>query len=627
MKTPALLAVLDGVGIAPPDAANAVTSANAPFLHELFSDTIWPFRTVEAAGRDVGLPEGQMGNSEVGHLNIGAGRIINQELTRIDLSIEDGSIELNEVLLDSFDAAIAAGVAGRAGGTDGAIAMDGASAVIAADGAGSAGRAGGAIAAGGVCGADVTCGVIAADGTDGTDSLIAAGGTVHFLGLHSDGGVHSMLTHLYALMEMAAGRGVRRIRIAAFLDGRDVSPTSGAGYVRDTVEVCRELVARFPGLDARFSMISGRYWAMDRDKRWDRVERGWRALVVPEAPDVTLVEPGADPVQIVLDSYAAGITDEFVEPVAFGSEGIADGDSIVFFNFRPDRAREITRAFIDPAFGHFERPVAPDVNYVCMTEFDATFERDFNCRVAFPKSFPTNVLADHLSSLSLRQLHIAETEKYAHVTFFFNGGVEEPKAGEQRILIPSPKVATYDLKPEMSAFEVTDALVEAIETDAADVYIVNYANGDMVGHTGVLPAAIAAIEAVDTCLHRVVNAILVNGGVALVTADHGNSEQMVDEDGSPWTAHTISPVPLTLICAEAREDDKGTVSDKGTVNLTTFHEKLSSLPSPCHLPFKRTIDLDRLGRARLADIAPTLLDLMELPIPPEFTGRSLLIRM
>ncbi|MCL1847949.1 MAG: 2,3-bisphosphoglycerate-independent phosphoglycerate mutase [Coriobacteriia bacterium] len=525
MRLPALLAILDGVGIAPPSDTNAVTSADAPFLSELFSGGTWPFCTISAAGRDVGLPAGQMGNSEVGHLNIGSGRVVNQELTRIDCAIEDGSLNTNAVLLQAFSAAK------------------------------------------------------------------AAGGAVHFLGLHSDGGVHSMLSHLNALMELAAQQGVERIRVAAFLDGRDVPPDSGLGFVGETATYCKELGERYPLLDVRLSMLSGRYWAMDRDKRWERVERAWRALVLPADPSVTCVAADASPEQVVADSYAAGITDEFVEPVAFGAEGIADGDSVVFFNFRPDRAREITQTFIDPGFDGFKRPVVPQVNYVCMTEYDATFARDFATQVAFPKTFPENVLADYLASLGLRQLHIAETEKYAHVTFFFNGGKEEPKKGEQRVLIPSPKVATYDLQPEMSAPEVTEALIEAIEQDAADVYIVNYANGDMVGHTGVLPAAIAALEAVDRCLKRVVDAITAKGGVAMITADHGNAEQMIDERGAPWTAHTLNAVPFAVVC-----------------------------------PGQPDVDLDREGAGRLADIAPTLLDLIGLPIPLEFTGRSLLIR-
>jgi 2,3-bisphosphoglycerate-independent phosphoglycerate mutase len=525
MRTPALLAILDGVGIAEPSATNALTSADAPFLHELFSDGVWPCRLIRASGRDVGLPDGQMGNSEVGHLNIGSGRVINQELTRIDCAIEDGTLFDNEALLAAFDAA-------REGD-----------------------------------------------------------GTVHFMGLLSDGGVHSMDAHLRALVEMALERGVRRVRVAAFLDGRDVAPTSGAAYVAQTADFLAKLAARYPDSDARIGTISGRYFAMDRDRRWERVERAWRALVVPSETDVVCLPADADAAQAVRDSYETGVTDEFVTPVAIGTDGVADGDSIVFFNFRPDRARELTRAFIDPEFAGFARPLVPRVRYVCMTEYDPLFERELGAQVAFPKSFPANVLADYLAALGLRQLHIAETEKYAHVTFFFNGGVEEPKAGEQRILIPSPKVATYDLQPEMSAPEVTAALVDAIERDLADVYIVNYANGDMVGHTGVLPAAIKAIETVDRGLERVIDAIVAKDGVALVTADHGNLEQMTDETGAPWTAHTLSPVPLAVIEA----------------------------------PDSRAFDLEREQPARLADIAPTLLALMGLPIPPEWTGRSLLV--
>ncbi|HBT95833.1 MAG TPA: 2,3-bisphosphoglycerate-independent phosphoglycerate mutase [Coriobacteriia bacterium] len=530
MRTPALLAILDGVGIADPAVTNAVTSANAPFLHELFSDTVWPCRSLGASGKDVGLPDGQMGNSEVGHLNIGAGRIVNQELNRIDKAIEDGSLLENDVLCETFDEAAHTGAA------------------------------------------------------------------VHFMGLLSDGGVHSMQDHLEALLTMAADRGVKRIRIAAFLDGRDVLPSSGAGYVRRADDFCRVLQEKHPDSDIRISMISGRYYAMDRDNRWERVERTWTALVTPSAETVRCVPQNTDPVTVVGESYAAGITDEFVEPVAIGDAAVCDGDAIVFFNFRPDRARELTRAFIDPGFSDFARPLIPDVAYVCMTEYDPSFEADFSARVVFPKSFPENVLADYLSSLGLRQLHIAETEKYAHVTFFLNGGIEAAKEGEQRILIASPQVATYDLKPEMSAPEVTDALVKAINENAADVYIVNYANGDMVGHTGVLPAAVSAVEAVDKGLRRVIDAIIDKGGVALVTADHGNSEQMVDEQGNVWTAHTVNEVPLVLIAPPMGGSETG------------------------------EIDLDKTGVARLADIAPTLVDVMGLEIPEQWTGRSLLER-
>ncbi|MCL2757591.1 MAG: 2,3-bisphosphoglycerate-independent phosphoglycerate mutase, partial [Coriobacteriia bacterium] len=346
------------------------------------------------------------------------------------------------------------------------------------------------------------------------------------------------------------------------------------------------------GLNLRVASVMGRYYAMDRDNRWERVERAWRTLVVPGQPDVTSVFKETNAASVAQRSYDAGITDEFIEPVAIGTYGIKDGDTVVFFNFRPDRARELTRAFIDPDFESygFVRPIQPKVTYVCMTEYNPLFAESFGASVAFPKTFPENTLADYLSQLGIKQLHIAETEKYAHVTFFFNGGIEAPKDGEQRILIPSPKVATYDLQPQMSAPEVTDALVAAIENDAADAYIVNYANGDMVGHTGVLPSAIAALEAVDAGLKRAVDAICAKGGAVLITADHGNAEQMVDADGNPWTAHTTNEVPLVLV---------------------------DSRYGSC---------LDRSGTARLADIAPTLLELMELPIPAEFTGRSLLIR-
>ncbi|MDR3052270.1 MAG: 2,3-bisphosphoglycerate-independent phosphoglycerate mutase [Coriobacteriales bacterium] len=542
MRTPALLAILDGVGIATPCATNALSSAQAPFLHELFSDTTYPCRCLIAAGRDVGLPEGQMGNSEVGHLNIGAGRVVHQELTRIDLAMEDRSLFNNELLCAGFEAA-------RAQGT-----------------------------------------------------------TVHFMGLLSDGGVHSHVSHLYVLAIMAAKAGVTRIRLHAFLDGRDVAPTIGRHFISGTEKFCEQLNTEYPGLDARIGSISGRYYAMDRDKRWERVERAWKVLVTEPADqpqqDREQAAPKASPCRaeqprsgnlaaLVQASYDAGITDEFFEPVCLDARGIQDGDTVVFFNFRPDRARELTRAFLDPAFDGFERPFVPKVTYLCMTEYDPAFEAELGAGVVFAKSFPANVLADYLASLGLRQLHIAETEKYAHVTFFLNGGVEAPKPGEQRVLIPSPKVATYDLKPEMSAPAVAAALVEAINNDAADVYIVNFANGDMVGHTGVLPAAIKAIEAVDNNLKRVIDALLAKGGVALVTADHGNAEKMTDEAGNAFTAHTTAPVPLALIAAHADQ---------------------------------RPVDLEREQPARLADIAPTLLDLMELPIPSEWTGRSLLVR-
>ncbi|MCL2150959.1 MAG: 2,3-bisphosphoglycerate-independent phosphoglycerate mutase, partial [Coriobacteriia bacterium] len=537
MRRPALLAILDGVGLADAGPGNAVSQADAPFLHELISDSTWPCRSLEASGRAVGLPVGQMGNSEVGHLNIGAGRIVNQELTHIDIAIEDGSFFTNPVLCVAFDAAR------------------------------------------------------------------QRGGRLHLVGLLSDGGVHSMDSHLQALAEMAASRGLSEIALHALLDGRDVAPDSGIAYVRETESFLAGLIAKHEGLDAYIASLGGRYFGMDRDHRWERVERFWQAMVMPAAimpaglpagkgnPDSA---PGRAS-DLVLASYAAGVLDEFLEPVALDLRGVADGDLIVFFNFRPDRARELSQAFIDPGFDGFARPVLPKVDFICMTEYDPRFAA-FGAQVAFEKQLPENVLADHLSSLGLRQLHIAETEKYAHVTFFLNGGVEEPKPGEQRVLIDSPKVATYDLQPQMSAPEVTDALVAAIQADQADVFIVNYANGDMVGHTGIQTAAEQAVAEVDRCLRQVIEAILAAGGVAVITADHGNADQMLDSQGNVWTAHSLSPVPFAIICAESRGSG-------------------------------RSIDLDREGAASLADIAPTLLDLMGLPIPAEFTGRSLLQRV
>ena len=514
---------MDGYGLAPDGPANAISLAHTPNLDELYATCPWT--TLEASGLAVGLPVGQMGNSEVGHLNMGAGRVVYQELTRIDASIADGSIEANPVLLDAIDGAVAEGRA------------------------------------------------------------------VHFMGLVSDGGVHSHQEHLYALVRLAASRGATNVFVHAFLDGRDVPPSSGLAFV----ESLEAELARI-GVGA-VATVMGRYYAMDRDNRWERVEKAWRAIALGEGVACTSATSA------IAESYAAGVTDEFVVPAVVSSAGasaaatsldaaipggpvgpLADGDALVFFNFRPDRAREITRAFVDPEFTDFERPVRPGLRFVCLTEYDPTIPAP----VAYSKDLPSGVLADVLANAGLRQLHIAETEKYAHVTFFFNGGAEEPKVGEERVLVPSPKVPTYDLQPEMSAPEVTARLVEAIETERADVYIVNFANCDMVGHTGVLAAAIAAVEAVDAGVGAVVSAIRATGGSVLITADHGNAEQMVDpEVGGAFTAHTLSPVPL--IC----------VSD-GVRALTPG--------------------------GKLADVAPTLCDVMGLTGPAEWTGRSLVER-
>lgn len=505
---PALLVIMDGFGLAEPGPSNAISLANTPRLDALFS--AYPTSRLCASGLAVGLPEGQMGNSEVGHLNIGAGRVVYQELTRISLAIEDGSFEHNEVLATAIDDAV------------------------------------------------------------------ASGNAVHFMGLLSDGGVHSHRDHLYALVRMALKRGAGRIFVHCFLDGRDVPPRSGIGYIRDLQVFLDEVGV------GEIATVMGRYWAMDRDNRWERVERAWRAMLLGEGLQCTDAADG------VATSYGSDVTDEFVEPLVVTRDGdavgtVGEGDSVIFFNFRPDRAREITRAFVDPAFKYFERSVFPTVHFACLTQYDP----DIPALVAFAKDIPCCVLADVVAEAGLRQIHIAETEKYAHVTFFLNGGLEVPKAGEERILVPSPKVPTYDLQPEMSAPEVTDCLVEAIENDCADLYIVNFANCDMVGHTGILSAAIAAVEAVDEGVGRVVDAIRSAGGVALITADHGNAEKMVSDDGTtPFTAHTPADVPLCVVA------DGVVALEEGGI---------------------------------LADISPTLLDLISVPQPGEWTGRSLLL--
>ena len=511
LRTPACLIIMDGFGLAEPGPGNAISLADTPVLDDLMDSRPWV--RLEASGQAVGLPDGQMGNSEVGHLNIGAGRVVFQELTRINNACADGSLAANPVIQDAFEAAK------------------------------------------------------------------APGAVLHLMGLLSDGGVHSSQEHLYALLRAARDAGVPTVRVHCLLDGRDVPPSSGTGYVQALLDVIGELRdgADAP-FDAAIASLSGRYYAMDRDNRWDRVERAFDVIAggadYREASAVAVVEA----------SYEAGVTDEFLEPVALDPRGVCDGDAVIFFNFRPDRAREITRAFVDPAFSGFERKQAPQVSFVCLTEYDP----DIPAPVAFAKEFPDNVLADVLADAGLRQYHIAETEKYAHVTFFLNGGREEEKAGEERSLVPSPKVATYDLQPEMSEPEVADRLAAAIAADEADVYIVNFANCDMVGHTGVIPAAVAAVEAVDAGVGRVLDALAAKGGVALVTADHGNADKMVAPDGTPHTAHTTAPVPLILAdCSGA--------------------------------------GLDLAGEdGRLCDIAPTLLEAVGLPVPPEMTGRSLL---
>lgn len=507
LRLPALLVIMDGFGLAEPGPGNAISLANKPHLNKLFA--AGPMCKLEASGEAVGLPAGQMGNSEVGHLNIGSGRVVHQELSRINMACRDGSIKQNPVINDAFDKAK------------------------------------------------------------------AAGGAVHFMGLLSDGGVHSSNEHLFALIDHAVDYGVNNVRVHCFMDGRDVPPASGKGYVE---ELQRFIADKGYAGKVGIASISGRYYAMDRDTRWDRVQTAYEAVVCGNP--VSTLAPDA----FMQASYDGGVTDEFVVPGAFDARGITDGDAVVFFNFRPDRAREITRAIVDADFDGFERSRRVAVNFVCMTEYDPTIDAP----IAFPKTFPENVLADVLASAGLKQYHIAETEKYAHVTFFFNGGVEAEKAGEQRTIIASPKVATYDLQPQMSEPEVADTLAAAIEADEADVYIVNFANPDMVGHTGVIPAAVKAIEAVDAGVGKVVDAITAKGGFALITADHGNADKMIAEDGTPHTAHTTALVPFVLA------DGTGT-----GMQLTG-------------------------QQGALCDIAPTLLAGIGIEQPAEFTGRSLL---
>ncbi len=501
-KTPTTLIIMDGYGLNPDNQGNAVAAARTPVLDKLFATC--PHTTLSASGLDVGLPDGQMGNSEVGHTNIGGGRVVFQDLPRINRAIEDGSFFENEAYCAAMDACLK------------------------------------------------------------HDSAL------HLYGLLSDGGVHSHTNHVWALLKMAKIRGLHKVYIHAFLDGRDVSPTSGKDFVAEAVAKCKEIGV------GKIATVMGRYYAMDRDKRWDRLERAYDAMVYGEGIQ------NSDPVDAVAKSYRDGVTDEFVEPVVCDKDGtISDNDSIIFFNYRPDRAREITRAFVDPAFDGFQRQFFP-VTYVCTTEYDASMP---NVLVAFPRVAVKNGLGEYLSSMGMTQLRIAETEKYAHVTFFFNGGVETVYPGEDRVLVNSPKVATYDLQPEMSAVEVTDQCVERIESGAYDVIILNFANCDMVGHTGVFDAAVKAVETVDTCVGRVVDATRAMGGIAMITADHGNAEIMVKSDGSPMTAHTTDPVPFIVVGAAVE-----------------------------------------LHPGRLADIAPTILDVMGLACPPEMDGKSLIER-
>lgn len=502
-KAPVALVILDGWGIGDPDSpTNAIAAGKTPHMDALLAR--YPHATLRCSGEAVGLPDGQMGNSEVGHLNIGAGRVVYQELTRITKAIREGAFFKNPVFLQ----------------------------------------------------------LIA--------QVKEKGGALHLMGLVSDGGVHSHNTHLYALLELAKREGLKKVYVHAFLDGRDVPPSSAVEYVR-LLETEIDRIGC-----GRIATLSGRYYAMDRDKRWDRVEKAYRAIACAEG------NHAAAAVDALKASYDAGVTDEFVVPTVVGDyAGMQGSDGAIFFNFRPDRARELTHAFTDETFEGFARRESLRPPFVMLTQY----EKGMRAEIAYAPQTLENTFGQVLAARGLRQLRIAETEKYAHVTFFFNGGVEAELPGETRILVPSPKVATYDLQPEMSALEVTDRVVAEIEAKRHDVIVLNFANGDMVGHTGVFEAAVKAIETVDACVGRVVDAVQRAGGTACVTADHGNAEVMVNpETGEPFTAHTTNVVPFIVVSDEVRHVRQGA----------------------------------------LCDIAPTLLDLLGLEVPQEMTGKSLL---
>ncbi len=507
-KKPVMLMILDGFGIAEKSEGNAVALANKPNFDRLVKE--YPHTQLQASGMAVGLPEGQMGNSEVGHLNIGSGRIVYQELTRITKAIEDGDFFENEALMKAMKNA-----------------------------------------------------------KENNASL-------HLMGLLSDGGVHSHIGHLKGLLEFAKKEGLQKVYVHAFMDGRDVPPSSGKDFIVKAEEMMKEVGV------GQIATVSGRYYAMDRDNRWERVQLAYNAIVLGEG------EKASSAVEAIENSYHDEKTDEFVIPCVIEEDGhptatIKNGDSVVFFNFRPDRARELTRAINDKEFAGFKRETL-NLTFVTMTQYDKTLE---GVNIAFKPQTLVNTLGEYVSSKGLKQLRIAETEKYAHVTFFFNGGVEKENPGEERKVIPSPKVATYDLKPEMSAYEVTDELLNRLDQDKYDMIILNFANPDMVGHTGVVKAAVKAIEAVDECLGKIVDKVLEKDGTVFITADHGNAETEIDfSTGNPFTAHTTNPVPFVWV--------------SNNINGRT------------------------LKSGKLADIAPTMLNVMNLEVPKEMTGECLI---
>ncbi len=511
MKKPVVLCIMDGFGYNPSDYGNAITAAKTPRLDEIFKNN--PMTYIGASGMDVGLPDGQMGNSEVGHTNIGAGRVVYQELTRITKSINDGDFFNNDVFMG------------------------------------------------------------AVENCKKNDSAL------HLIGLLSDGGVHSHNTHLYALLELAKKNCINKVYVHALLDGRDVPPSSGVDFIKELEEKFSEIGV------GKIATVMGRFYAMDRDNMWDRVGMAYNAMVNREGIASDSALEAVKKSYETIDEDGKYLTDEFVMPTVIdGAEPISENDSVIFFNFRPDRAREITRTFVDPDFTGFERKAYFPLYYVCMTQYDAEMP---NVNVAYKPEALTNTMGEYLSKLGKTQLRIAETQKYAHVTFFFNGGEEKVYPGEDRVLIDSPKISTFDLKPEMSAYEVCDAACEKILSGKYDVVILNYANCDMVGHTGIFDAAVKAVEAVDECVGKLTDATMEMGGVILITADHGNADKMYEDDGSPFTAHTTNPVPLVVVGKECTLKAEG---------------------------------------GKLCDLSPTMLDIMGLDKPAEMSGASLIVK-
>ncbi|BAY61924.1 2,3-bisphosphoglycerate-independent phosphoglycerate mutase [Calothrix brevissima NIES-22] len=508
---PVVLVILDGWGYCEEKRGNAIVNAKTPVMDSLWA--AYPHTLIRTSGKAVGLPDGQMGNSEVGHLNIGAGRVVPQELVRISDAVEDGSIKLNPALVK-------------------------------------------------IC-----------------QEVRDRNGKLHIVGLCSEGGVHSHLTHVAGLLELAKDRQVSQVCIHAITDGRDTTPTEGIKAIGQLQEYIDRI-----GI-GQIVTLSGRYYAMDRDHRWDRVKRAYDVMTQDEVTD------NRQAVEILKASYAAGVTDEFINPTRIASGAIAAGDGVIFFNFRPDRARQLTQAFVSPEFTGFERQLIQPLAFATFTQYDP----DLKVAIAFEPQNLTNILGEVIANHELKQFRTAETEKYAHVTYFFNGGLEEPFAGEDRELVSSPMVATYDKAPAMSAEAVTDVAIAAIEKCIYSLVVINYANPDMVGHTGQIEATIEAIEKVDRCLGRLLASITKIGGTTIITADHGNAEYMLDDAGNPWTAHTTNPVPLILL-----EGEKVKIPGHGT-------------------------NVELRSDGKLADIAPTILEILQLPQPSEMTGRSLVV--